>query len=38
MRLQKPGAKCVETIMPDKIVICGIAGMATPRRQSLSDC
>jgi len=29
MRLQKPGAKCVETIMPDKIVICGIAGMAT---------
>ncbi|HED2414347.1 TPA: hypothetical protein R4Y39_004748 [Raoultella planticola] len=29
MRLQKPGAKCVETIMPDKIVICGMAGMTT---------
>jgi len=29
MRLQKPGAKCVETVMPDKIVICGIAGMTT---------
>ena len=34
---QKSGAKCVETVMPDKIVRCGIAGITTQRRRSLSD-
>ncbi|HAT1617778.1 TPA: hypothetical protein I8Y09_004529 [Raoultella ornithinolytica] len=34
---QKSGAKCVETVMPDKSVRCGIAGITTQRRRSLSD-